>query len=179
MDVLLETCFMHFHGCGYQITFNDYVLGKAELSLGKCPQCPPDHPRPTVIYCPGCQRPTLTEAYLANKSVCDTCHVPLSKECEQRRIWLSDLAIVDKVRQSTMPLQPLEKRILKMMVEGLSNKEMADALGIKLRTVETFRARIMQKLNAHSMVELVHYAIVYSVVTLNEIFSKFFTKRGF
>jgi len=44
-------------------------------------------------------------------------------------------------------------------VEGRGNKEIASALGITTKTAETHRARIMAKLNMHSMSELVRYAI--------------------
>jgi two-component system, NarL family, response regulator NreC len=39
------------------------------------------------------------------------------------------------------------------------NKEIAAQLGITVRTVETHRARIMLKLDLHSLADLIHYAI--------------------
>ena len=49
--------------------------------------------------------------------------------------------------------------MLQQLAEGRSNKEVAAALEISINTVETHRARIMSKLDLHSMGDLVRYAI--------------------
>jgi DNA-binding NarL/FixJ family response regulator len=56
-------------------------------------------------------------------------------------------------------LTPREREVLQLLVEGRTNKEIAAALGISVKTAETHRARIMAKLRLHSMSELVRYAI--------------------
>ena len=57
-----------------------------------------------------------------------------------------------------------EKQILKLFVEGMSNPEIADKLFISIRTVESHKNHIMQKLEAKSTVELVKYAIRNKIV---------------
>lgn len=57
------------------------------------------------------------------------------------------------------PLSAREREILQLLAENKTNKEIATRLMISVRTVETHRRSIMQKLNANSIVELVHYAI--------------------
>ena len=52
-----------------------------------------------------------------------------------------------------------EREIVQMLAEGKSNKEVASALSISIKTVETHRATVMRKLELNSIVELVHYAI--------------------
>ena len=52
-----------------------------------------------------------------------------------------------------------EQQILQLLAEGKSNKEVSSALDISTRTVETYRARLMLKLQAPSFAHLVHYAI--------------------
>ena len=52
-----------------------------------------------------------------------------------------------------------EREVLQLLAEGRANKEVANALGITTKTAETHRARIMAKLEVHSMSELVRYAI--------------------
>jgi DNA-binding NarL/FixJ family response regulator len=52
-----------------------------------------------------------------------------------------------------------EREIIQLLAEGRSNKEVADKLGISVKTVETHRAAIMRKLGLHSIGELVRYAI--------------------
>jgi DNA-binding NarL/FixJ family response regulator len=57
------------------------------------------------------------------------------------------------------PLTPREREIVQLLAEGKSNKEVADALGISVKTIETHRAAIMRKLELKSFAELVRYAI--------------------
>ncbi len=58
-----------------------------------------------------------------------------------------------------------EREILQLLAEGKSNKEVASALAISVLTVETHRAHIMHKLGAHSIAELVHYAVRHKMIT--------------
>ena len=62
-------------------------------------------------------------------------------------------------RRSRGRLTPREREIAQLLAEGKSNKEVAGALNISVRTAETHRANIMLKLDLHSVVELVHYAM--------------------
>jgi DNA-binding NarL/FixJ family response regulator len=52
-----------------------------------------------------------------------------------------------------------EREVLARLADGQSNKEVAAALDISIKTVETHRARIMSKLEVHSIGGLVRYAI--------------------
>jgi len=54
--------------------------------------------------------------------------------------------------------------ILALLANGLSSREMADKLRISVRTVETHRRNIKQKLNLNSTPELVRYAIEFGLV---------------
>jgi DNA-binding NarL/FixJ family response regulator len=57
------------------------------------------------------------------------------------------------------PLTMREREVLKLIAEGISNKEIADLLFISIRTVEHHRANIMRKLNIRQAANLVKYAI--------------------
>jgi len=57
-----------------------------------------------------------------------------------------------------------ERSVVRLLAEGKSNKEVAQALGISVKTVETHRGHIMRKLNIHSITDLVHYAIRSHIV---------------
>lgn len=61
---------------------------------------------------------------------------------------------------------PRETEIIRLLVGGKSNKEISSVLGIAVRTVETYRAKIMLKLGVHSITELIHYALNHELVTL-------------
>ena len=52
-----------------------------------------------------------------------------------------------------------EREILRLIALGSTNKKIADALSISVKTVETHRTRILQKLDAHTAADLVRYAI--------------------
>jgi two-component system response regulator NreC len=52
-----------------------------------------------------------------------------------------------------------EREVLTLIAQGLSNQEIADKLVISVKTVNRHRENIMAKLNLHSRVELVRYAI--------------------
>ncbi|MHC1744628.1 MAG: PAS domain-containing protein [Syntrophobacteraceae bacterium] len=56
-------------------------------------------------------------------------------------------------------LSPREREILELIAHGLSVKEIADRLFISVKTVETHRARIMQKLDLHKTTGLVSFAV--------------------
>jgi DNA-binding NarL/FixJ family response regulator len=61
-----------------------------------------------------------------------------------------------------------EKQVLKLVAEGLSNKEVADVLGISVKTAMTHREHVMEKLGVHNRVELVRFAIKRGVIRVDE-----------
>jgi DNA-binding NarL/FixJ family response regulator len=56
-------------------------------------------------------------------------------------------------------LTPRQREILQLIAEGLSTKEMAKALKLSIKTVETHRAQLMDRLDIHDVAGLVRYAI--------------------
>jgi two-component system response regulator NreC len=57
-----------------------------------------------------------------------------------------------------------EREILQLAAEGKTNKDMAKVLNLSLFTVETHRAHILQKLNLHSVPELILYAVRKGII---------------
>jgi DNA-binding NarL/FixJ family response regulator len=57
------------------------------------------------------------------------------------------------------PLNDREKQLLKLVAEGRRNKEMADQLGVSVKSIEASRSRLMQKLGCASSADLIRYAI--------------------
>jgi DNA-binding NarL/FixJ family response regulator len=62
-------------------------------------------------------------------------------------------------RASEDPLSDREREVLRLLALGHTNQEIAQQLYISVRTAETHRAHIMQKLRLQSRAELVRYAI--------------------
>jgi DNA-binding NarL/FixJ family response regulator len=86
---------------------------------------------------------------------------------------VSRLLVEDYVRQlqdrdiedSYDLLTPREREILQLIAEGKSNKDIANFLNLSLYTVETHRSNILEKLNLHSVPELILYAVRKGVVS--------------
>jgi two-component system response regulator NreC len=70
----------------------------------------------------------------------------------------------DRESSVTADLSPREKDVLRLIAEGMSNKEIAASLSISVTTAQTHRNRIMQKLGLHTSVELVRYAIRRGII---------------
>jgi two-component system, NarL family, response regulator NreC len=69
------------------------------------------------------------------------------------------------VEDSYELLTTREREILQLLAEGKSNKEVAAMLNLSLYTVETHRGNILQKLNLHSVPELILYAVRKGVIS--------------
>jgi two-component system, NarL family, response regulator NreC len=86
---------------------------------------------------------------------------------------ISKMLVEDYVRQmqelkledSYELLTTRERELLQLLAEGKNNKEVANILNLSLRTVETHRSNIFQKLNLHSGAELILYAVRKGVIT--------------
>jgi len=61
-----------------------------------------------------------------------------------------------------------EREVVQLLAQAKTNKEIAAALDISVRTVETHRATIMRKLEINSIVELVHYAVRKKLVQIKD-----------
>jgi len=62
-------------------------------------------------------------------------------------------------------LSPREREVLQLVAEGKSNKEVANLLSLSTYTVETHRAKIMQKLNLKGVPELILYAVRKGIIS--------------
>ncbi|MGH9480647.1 MAG: response regulator [Terriglobales bacterium] len=88
------------------------------------------------------------------------------REAARGRVYLSpevSRAVVqsyqDGTQQSRDPLSPRERQVLQLVAEGKTTKEVAGVLNISVKTAETHRTRLMEKLDIHETAGLVRYAI--------------------
>jgi DNA-binding CsgD family transcriptional regulator len=61
-------------------------------------------------------------------------------------------------------LSSRERQVIRLVAEGKPNREIATALGISVRTVETYRARMMLKLDLHSIADVARYAVFNKII---------------
>lgn len=61
-----------------------------------------------------------------------------------------------------------EKQVLKLVADGRSNKEVAEMLGISVKTAMSHREHVMEKLGVHNRTELVRFAIRRGVIRVDE-----------
>jgi len=70
----------------------------------------------------------------------------------------------DSMTQAAVALSPRERHIVQLLAEGNNNKEVARALQLSVKTVETHRSNIMRKMEFGSLADLVRYAIRNKIV---------------
>ncbi|WP_376792665.1 response regulator [Thermoflexus sp.] len=95
-----------------------------------------------------------------------------------RAVWRGDLYIHPAMTRALLkdlkapavepvlvePLTPRELEVLRLIAMGYTNRQIAEELGISVRTVETHRANLMGKLGLSSRVELVRYAREHGLI---------------
>jgi len=78
---------------------------------------------------------------------------------------VSDNLRAFRLESGGITLSAREREVLKLIASGQSSKGIARTLDISPKTVETYRNRLMSKLNLHSVAELVRYAIRAGLLT--------------
>ena len=77
---------------------------------------------------------------------------------ESERLRAADAAAHDAAERLAA-LTPREREVLDLLVDGLPNKAIANVLGTSPRTIEVHRARVLEKLQAHSLPDLVRIVL--------------------
>lgn len=79
------------------------------------------------------------------------------------RVRQGDQALA-QVQARIDSLTPRERDVFVPLAQGLSNREIAERLGISVKTVDPYRGRVMKRLQAASLAELVGMAIACGAV---------------
>lgn len=85
----------------------------------------------------------------------------LEVDASERALWSSRHSVSERLGTLT----PRERQVFEKVVSGRLNKQIAAELGIVEKTIKVHRARMMRKMNAASIVELVHLASLVGVDT--------------
>ena len=85
--------------------------------------------------------------------------VALVDECQQK-------GPAEGERDTYNQLTDREREVLKLVVEGYTARQIADMLAVSPKTVEWYKSTLMRKLNMHSRMDLIKFAIRKGVITL-------------
>ncbi|MEO8754145.1 MAG: response regulator [Casimicrobiaceae bacterium] len=83
----------------------------------------------------------------------------LAHGAERQRTADSDAARKAEIERRLARLTPREREVLAMVVEGRHNREVAQILGISPRTVEVYKARVMDKLDVDRLPDLIRLTL--------------------
>ena len=71
---------------------------------------------------------------------------------------------VAQLRQRLLSLTPRERDVLLPLVRGYTNREMAEQLAISVKTIDLYRSRVMKRMQAETLAELVGMVIAAGLV---------------
>ncbi len=83
-----------------------------------------------------------------------------------RKIFLEHA--VDSAQGFSPQLTPRQMQVLKMIAEGQSTKDIALNLDISIKTIESHRTQLMERLNIHDVAGLVRYAIGIGIIEIDD-----------
>lgn len=86
-----------------------------------------------------------------DQDLIDRIHLALARDASNRKL----LQQRERIEQAYGSLTPREREVLMLVTQGKANKVMAGDLGVSQRTVEIHRARVMEKMGAESLAQLV------------------------
>jgi two-component system, LuxR family, response regulator FixJ len=86
-----------------------------------------------------------------DQDLLDRIQKALEKDAKNRR----EIAQTERIREQFESLTPREREVLELVTSGKANKVMAGDLGVSQRTIEIHRARVMEKMQANSLAQLV------------------------
>ncbi len=98
-----------------------------------------------------------------DQDLIDRIQKAIAKDAELRK----SLGEHERIRRRLESLTPREREVLDLMTQGKQNKAVAQALDVSPRTVEIHRARVMQKMEAGSIAELVRMMLDMNYMSAN------------
>lgn len=95
------------------------------------------------------------EKPIDSEGLLQTLHATLDRENRRMQETARSAQLIERVNRLTAR----ERQVMELVAEGLHNREVGEALGISPRTVEVYKARLMEKLQIRSLPELIRLLI--------------------
>ncbi len=86
----------------------------------------------------------------------------IAKYLNKKYRSIKDIALPHQEKEDSLTIR--EDEVLQLIAEGLANKEIANEIGISIKTVEKHRQNLMSKLDIHEIAGLTRYAIATGVI---------------
>jgi FixJ family two-component response regulator len=91
---------------------------------------------------------------VTEKKLLDAVNLAMSKSKVQNK----ELAEIEKIKRCIKTLSPRELEVFRLVAQGLLSKQIAYKRGTSLQTIKVHRGRVMQKMHAQTVTELIHFA---------------------
>jgi FixJ family two-component response regulator len=82
----------------------------------------------------------------------------ITQAISKNKIQLKELAEISKIKRCIKTLSPRELEVFRLVAKGMLSKQIAFKRGITLQTIKVHRSRVMQKMQAKTVTELIHFA---------------------
>ncbi len=95
----------------------------------------------------------LTKPF-SSKKLLDVINLAISKS----KVLIKEQAEISKIKQRIKTLSPRELEVFKLVAKGMMSKNIATKRGVSLQTIKVHRGRVMKKMKAETVTELIHFA---------------------
>ncbi len=102
--------------------------------------------------------------YLLKNDLFEELMLAISTVLDGKRYLSNRISQHQSIDGYNSPLSPREREVLQLISLGLTNRHISEQLEISLKTVDTHRTRLMQKLNLHTTAELARHAVKLGLV---------------
>jgi len=83
----------------------------------------------------------------------------------KNKIQIKEQSAISKIKRRIKTLSPRELEVFRLVAKGMLSKQIARKLGTALQTIKVHRGRVMQKMQAKTVTELIHFAQKCGIVS--------------
>ncbi len=82
----------------------------------------------------------------------------ITQAISKNKIQIKELAEISKIKRHIKTLSPRELEVFRLVAKGMLSKQIARKRGTALQTIKVHRGRVMQKMQAKTVTELIRFA---------------------